>query len=281
MKTDFWLDYIPIWGVFALTVVVVFLIIWIGTFFGLRISRRPDHERETPLGTIIGASLGLLAFMLAFSFGITAQIFQTRRQLFLDEVNAIGTSYLRAGLLVEPHRGDVRKLLREYVNLRVNLAKEKLFRKPERLREAVSYAEALQDRMWSHAVALSEADRHSEIDALFIDSLNEMIDLQTSRVTAASYRIPKSIWYAMYFITVISMLMVGYQTGLSGRRNFKVGIMVALAFSTVLLLVVDIDRAAEGYFKLNQQPMFELHKKMQADIGALKNELNLLTVEQK
>ena len=99
MKSDFWLEKIPLWGVFCLTVAMVLVSIWIGTFLGQRRRRKPDHEAEASLGAIISATLGLLAFMLAFTFGIAAERFQTRRQLLLEEVNAIGTTYLRAGLL--------------------------------------------------------------------------------------------------------------------------------------------------------------------------------------
>ena len=264
MTDSFWLDRIPLWAVFVLTVAVVVFVIRVGMFFGQRRSRRPDHETEAPVGTIIAASLGLLAFMLAFTFGIAAQIFQTRRQLLLDEVNAIGTTYLRAGLLNEPHSSDMRRLLYEYVDLRVNLAKENLAKKPVRFQDAITRADMLQDQMWAHAVALSDADRSSVIDGLFVNSLNNMIDLQTSRVTAAFYRIPRMIWYAIYIITILSMFMVGYQSGLSSKSNFVIGIIMVLTFSTVLLLIVDLDRSTEGSFMLDQRPMLQLHRKMQA-----------------
>jgi hypothetical protein len=263
MKSDFWLDQFPLWGVFLLTVVVVLLSIGLGTFMGSRMRRKPEHEAEAPIGTIIGATLGLLAFMLAFTFGIAAEIFQTRRQLLLDEVNAIGTTYLRAELLLEPHRSDVRKLLREYVDIRVNLTKGDTPRQIEKLQEALSRSEALQDQMWSHAVAIAEADRSSEIDALFISSLNDVIDLHNSRVTVFRYRIPPVIWYALYFITILSMITVGYHAGLSGKSSLKVGLVLALTFSAVLWLIADLDRTAEGYFRVSQRPMFELQKKMQ------------------
>ena len=263
MKMDFWMDHIPLWGVFSLTVACVFLVICIGTFFGLRINRRPDHEKEAPLGVIVGASLALVGFMLAFSFSITAQVFQSRRQLLLDEVNAIGTAYLRAGLLSEPHGSEIRNLLRQYVDLRVSLVNVSRLQNPEKFKKAFSDSETLQDKMWSHAVAISQADRHSPIDALFIDSLNNMIDLQTSRITTASYRLPRIIWHAIYFITGISMFMVGYQIGLSGKSNLKVGILLALTFSAVLYLMVDLDRATEGHIRLSQKPMIELQQKLQ------------------
>ena len=262
MKSDFWLEQIPLWGVFLLTVAVVLLSIGFGTFLGGRRRRQPDHEAESSLGTIIGATLGLLAFMLAFTFGIAAGRLQTRMQLLLDEVNAIGTTYLRAGLLLEPHRSEIQKLLREYVDIRANLAKESILQQTKKLQEALSHSETLHDQMWSHAVAMAGADRNSEIDALFISSLNEMIDLHNSRVTVVQYRIPMAIWYALYLITTLSMVAVGYQAGLSGKSSLKAGIVLALTFSVVILLIADLDRAT-GSLRVGQQPMFELQKKLQ------------------
>jgi multisubunit Na+/H+ antiporter MnhC subunit len=266
MKTDFWLDQIPLWGVFLLTVAVVLFSIGLGTLLGRLRRRQPDHEAEAPLGTIIGASLGLLAFMLAFTFGIAAELFQNRRQLLLNEVNTIGTTYLRAGLLMEPHQSQVRELLRQYVDIRVGLAKEILLPLPQRMKklhEALVRSEALHDQMWSHAEALAKADRSSEIDAMFISSLNELIELHKSRVTVFKYRIPPVIWYVLYFITILSMVTVGYHVGLSGKSSLKMGVVLTLIFSAVMLLIVDLDRATEGHFQVSQQPMLELQKKMQ------------------
>jgi len=266
MKPDFWLEQIPLWGVFFLTVALVLLSILIGTVLGQRRRRQPNHETEASLGPIISSTLGLLAFMLAFTFGITAERFQTRRQFLLDEVNAISTTYLRAGLLLEPHRSQLRELLREYVDTRANVVKEDTKQQMQKLQEVISRSESLQSQMWSHAVALAKADRSSEIDALFISSLNEMIDLHTSRLTVFSYRVPPAIWHILFFITFLSMLTVGYQAGLLDKKVLKIGIVLALAFSAVVLLIADLDRGAEGRLQVSQRPMIELQKKMQMPI---------------
>ena len=263
MSSDFWLGQIPLWGIFGLTVAIVLLSIGAGTFLGQRRRRLPDHENESSLGTIIGATLGLLAFMLAFTFGMAADRFQMRKQLLLEEVNAVGTTYLRAGLLLEPHRSEIQKLLREYVDLRVDIVKQALHQKSEKFGDILSRSEALQEQLWSHAVALAKADRSSEIDALFISSLNEMIDLHNSRVTVLGYHIPTPIWYVLYFITIFSTITVGYQAGLSGKTSFNMGLILALTFSAVIFLIADLDRATEGSLRISQQPMYELQKKLQ------------------
>lgn len=262
MKPDFWMEHVSLWGVFLMTVVMILISIWAGTLLGQLRRRKPDHEAEGSLGTIISATLGLLAFMLAFTFGIASERFQTRRQLLLDEVNAIGTTYLRAGLLLEPHRSQIQKLLSEYVDIRVNLDKENVTQITD-VDAAILRSETLQDQMWSHAVAMAVAERSSEIDALFISSLNEMIDLQTSRVTVFRQHIPTMIWYVLYSITILSMATVGYQIGLIGKSILKVAIVLALTFSAVVFLITDLDRAAEGHLQVSQRPMYELQKKIQ------------------
>jgi hypothetical protein len=90
-------------------------------------------------------------------------------------------------------------------------------------------SDSIQGRLWSHAVALAQVDRSSEIYALFTESLNTVFDLQTSRVAVAlQYRIPSPIWTMLGLLTVISMLAVGFQFGVSGRRTAASAAVLAL-----------------------------------------------------
>jgi hypothetical protein len=93
------LDFLPLWGLFATTVGVVLLAVEAGFRLGRWRHQRSEQEKEPPVGAMVGAILGLLAFPLAFTFGLAASRFDTRRELVLDEANAIGRTYLRAALL--------------------------------------------------------------------------------------------------------------------------------------------------------------------------------------
>ena len=73
---------------------------------------------------IVGSILALLAFMMAFTFGMAGSRYNTRRAAVLDEANAIGTAYLRADLLPDAHRAEVRALLREYVDVRLGVQRD-------------------------------------------------------------------------------------------------------------------------------------------------------------
>src|SRR5215467_16260418 len=115
MQSNGPIDALPLWGIFIVILLLVLLSVEGGYRLGKYRRSRHEQEKEAPLGTMVGATLGLLAFILAFTFGLAANRFDTRRQLLLDEANAIGTTYLRAGML--PDRRDaMRALLRDYVD---------------------------------------------------------------------------------------------------------------------------------------------------------------------
>jgi hypothetical protein len=172
------LDALPLWGFFTLTLVLVLLAIEGGYRLGRFRVTHAEHEKEAPVGAMVAAMLGLLAFILAFTFGLAAQRFDTRRQVLLDEANAIGTTYLRAAMLTQ-HEEEIRALLRDYVDVRLNAVQTR-----GALAEGIRQSEVLQNRLWDHAVALARDNPDSIVVGLFVQSLNEVIDLHAKRVTA-------------------------------------------------------------------------------------------------
>lgn len=252
------LDALPLPFVFLGTVALVLLGIEAGFRLGGRRRARLGEAKEAPIGGAVGALLGLLAFLLAFTFGVAASRFDARRHLLLEEVNAIGTTYLRAGMQPEPQRSELRKLLKEYVNVRADLASH-----PEELAAGITRSEELQDRMWAAATIVAQADTHSEITSLLVASLNQMIDLHTERVVVGmQYRVPSVIWIVLSLVAVLSMLSMGYQFGLTGTRNVLISTVLGASFSLVILLIADLDRGAEGNLRVNQQPLLELQQKL-------------------
>lgn len=116
----------PVWGVFVGALLVVLLSIEAGYRWARHRQRlwqqTKEEEKEAPVGAMVGATLGLLAFVLAFTFGLSADHFHARQVSLLQEANAIRTTYLRAAFVPEPQRTEVRRLLREYVDQRLQWA---------------------------------------------------------------------------------------------------------------------------------------------------------------
>jgi len=250
------LDSISLWALFGITFVLILLAVETGFRVGRWRQRRAEHERETPVGAIVAAILGLLAFLLAFTFGMAASRFETRRELVLDEANAIGTAYLRAALVPEPQRTEIRTLLRDYVDIRL------VGVEPGMVATALARSEELQGRLWAQAVTVAEKNP-TPITSLFIQSLNEVIDLHAKRVTLGlRNRIPMMIWAALYFTAFLAMLGVGYHEGLTSKTRSLASLVLVVTFSGVLWLLADLDRPQEGLIKVSQQAMIDLRKSM-------------------
>ncbi|MCX6627612.1 MAG: hypothetical protein NTW28_08285 [Candidatus Solibacter sp.] len=202
--------------------------------------------------------MALLAFMLAFTFNGAAGRHDTRKSLVIEEANAIDKTFLRTSFLAEPYRAGIRGLLKTYVDIRVKAAAGEMD-----LGKATHESEALQDKMWALTAEAGQKEPASITTGLFIQSLNEVIDLHLKRVTVAiRNRVPPTIWATLYLLMFAGMLMMGTQIGLSGARNVAMEMALALSFSIVLFLVADLDRPQEGVINVSQQAMIELQAKL-------------------
>jgi len=253
------IDWIPLWLFLPLAVVVGLLCLEVGYRFGIWRRVHASEEKDAPVAAMAGSILGLLAFMLAFTFSLAASRFNDRRQAVLEEANAIGTTYLRARLLPEPQRSEVMALIRTNTQLRVEHLTE------SEIADVLSKSEALHEQIWSRAVAVADTNPGSIMTGLFIQSLNDMIDMHSKRMLVGlRSRIPTSIWLVLFGLAVAGMTSVGYQSGLSGTRRSPEMLVLALAFAFVFFLVVDLDRAHEGKLRVSQQSMIDLLKSMPA-----------------
>jgi ABC-type multidrug transport system fused ATPase/permease subunit len=249
---------ITIFGMFLIPLIVVLIPLLLGQHYGQYLRKRSSELQDAPVGTIVGAIFGLFAFMLAFTFQIAAERYNDRKELLLEDVTQIRTAYLRAGLIPEPFRSNSKKLLEEYVDLRVELASN-----PERLGQVIPRSEQILDTFWKYAEALAEQDRSSEVYALFTTSVNDLIDLQNQRITMTfEYRIPATILWILFVIALFSMFTMGFQFGLSGKGNFSISLILAVIFALVMFLIFALDRPETGLAKLNQKPMLTLQKQL-------------------
>ena len=249
-------DILPFWAVFAVTVLLILLSGDSGYRFGIYRRSRIEDEKEAPVGAMVSATLALLAFMLAITFSLAATRFDDRRSLVLQEANSVGTTYLRAAML--PERGpELRALLREYVDIRIAAAQGQL-----EFGEARRRSEELQTRMWAHATAVATAHPNSIIAGLFVQTLNELIDLHSMRLAALRARIPLAIWIALGSLALVGFAAMGYSTGLSRTRRSPAAVAVAFCFALVMVLIVDLDRPYEGLLRTSQQALVDARESM-------------------
>jgi hypothetical protein len=249
---------LPLWAFFLGTIVMSLLAVEVGFRLGRYQHQHKEPGQDAPVGGMVGATLGLLAFMLAFTFSMAGARFEARKQLVLDEANAIGTAYRKAELLPQPQSSEARTVLREYVDVRVMGATQR-----EKMAEAVARSEELHRLLWSQAVTLARKDPTQVGVGLFVQSVDQVIELHVTRMMVAGRgRIPVIIWMALYFLAILAMAGMGYQMGLASSRRSIVAIFLTVAFSSVIGLTADLDRGTDGFLRVSQQAMVDLQQSM-------------------
>jgi len=233
---------------------------FIGTFagsvgvveLGYRWARRKEkHEAEGPVGAMVGAVLGLLAFLLAITFSFAADRFIARKRAVIDEANAIRIAYMRSNLIAEPRRSEVQKILREYVGERLHWAGVQVTKPDASATEMLAALSA-------HAIAVGQENPSSETIAMFIESINRVEELHHERLMVRQRtRIPGVFWAALYVVAVLSLGAMGYYCGVSSEVRSPVMASVALAFAAVIVLIADLDLPMGNLASVNQQAMID------------------------
>ena len=179
-------DLFPLWITFLIVISLILAATWSGVAFA-HWRKENVSEEDAPLNTIVAANLALLAFMLAFTFGLSTTRFDARKMYILEEINAIETTWLRSGLISEPKRSEVKDLLKEYVRIRVELAEH-----PEIAKEVIVQSNIIHHKLWSVVTDLvNEVPRNDEVNTLLISAVNDMLKNQTKRIAVTiSHRIP-------------------------------------------------------------------------------------------
>ncbi|OPY08376.1 MAG: hypothetical protein A4E66_01868 [Syntrophus sp. PtaB.Bin001] len=239
----------------ALIIIIFFLLVMtIGYLIGKRHRKQEAlaEKREKTAGTLTGAMLALLGFMLAISLSMADSKFQQRRELVLDEANAISTSMLRAQAIGGVHGTEIARLLENYTRLRLEFFAAGEDR--TRLKKVYEQTQILQKSIWDHVSAIVQS-APTPISSLLLSSLNEVFDLGTARRWVLEVRIPPYVIKLLLVFSLLSMGTVGYYFGICGVYHPVFSGLLFVALTFIILLIVDLDRPRSGYIKPEQSPL--------------------------
>jgi hypothetical protein len=227
----------------------------LGAWVGRRQSQRHEAPAGAQIGAIQGAMLGLLGLFLGFSFAGAASRFMERQDLIVREANAIGTAFLRADLLDEPHAGVLRRVLSEYVAHRLDvsraLASGSAIEAPDHDRFAEFHA-----AMWDAACVGVEAK--PAVTLAIVGPMNEVIDLHTTRLAAGRKHLPVFVLGLLLACSGLAVAVIGFGSGVSGRGSMAMGVALCVVMAASLWATIDLDHPRAGLIRLSDAPLAEL-----------------------
>ncbi|MAM88354.1 MAG: hypothetical protein CME36_13705 [unclassified Hahellaceae] len=241
--------------------VSMMIVVEIGYRLGTRTSGKASEPTKAQINTIQGSLLGILALLLGFTFSLALQRFDARSVAVVDEANAIGTTALRAQLLPDPLKAEVTDLLKQYTDNRVGAATVALDHEEQR---AVLLTEGSQllDQLWLKAIESAEMDGGPVRSGLFIQALNDMIDEYTNRDAVLSRHVPELVLMLLHGTFLMTGLLVGYASGVSGHRASFVSYILIGLIVLLVFIIIDLDRPRRGLIEVDQKSLLDLQRSL-------------------
>ncbi|HEY1461687.1 MAG TPA: hypothetical protein VGH59_16725 [Casimicrobiaceae bacterium] len=249
-------------GLLFLAAIIAFIAaIEIAFRLGRRHSPKSDDVLRSHVGGLQAALLGLLALLLGFNFAMAVARFDARKVLLQEEVSAINTTYLRAQLLAPREREEVTGLLKTYVDTRVDFMNAVVDN--ARIDTAIAASVRIETQLWGIAGRLVEQGASAVSTGLFIQSVNEMINVNEKRRAALDNHVPETVLQLLCVVALVALGFIAYAYGLSGRPRHGSILIFAVLISVVLTIIIDLDRPRRGLIRVSDEGMVRLQETLE------------------
>jgi hypothetical protein len=221
-----------------------------------------DDREKSHTSALQGATLGLLALLLGFTFAMAVTRYDNRKAVVLEQANAIGTAELRSRLLPAAQAEAAAKLFREYVE--TWLAHKAAGTDAAAIAATESRAGDIETKLWDLARAATAADPHSIPAGLFATAMNDVIDLHEKRRRSLEDRVPEVVFILLFAVSAFALGQIAYSSGLSGHRHPVANVLFAGIIALVLIIIMDIDRPRRGLIQVSQDSLLRLQESLQS-----------------
>ncbi|CAN7314905.1 hypothetical protein LJR219_001638 [Phenylobacterium sp. LjRoot219] len=213
-----------------------------------RYVNRKEGAIEELGGNYLGSSLGLLALLVGFSFGMAVDRYNTRRNLVSEEANAISTTFRRVQALDEPDRSRLTLSLLPYAEAREAFS---LAKTAKDLRETEARTDEREAEFWATVSSVTSKDPPARA---VLDAANAMFNTAATRRAAVEAVIPRVILGALLLYALIASVLMGYSHPPS-RRSLPVSVIQFVLLSLAFGMIIDLDRPRTGFATVDQHPV--------------------------
>lgn len=250
------------WHVTVFIPAVLLLFSEVGYLLGhKRHTHQRDEKDKSHVSEVQSAILGLMGLLLGFSFAMGVSRYDARRSLVVQESNSIGTTWLRAHFLPPEHRDPIKRMLREYVDVRIRL--QGSFGDDTQGAAEIQRSAELETALWAHTTEVAIKAPHAITNG-FVFTMNEMIDTDAERLAALRNRIPGGVWLLLVIVAAFGCFTTGYSSGFRGSRSAFTSLAFPILVTVVMLLIYDLMHPHEGLVGISLQSLMDLRSMMDA-----------------
>jgi hypothetical protein len=220
---------------------------WLGSLI-----RSTDEPFDRQVALVRTSTAALVAFLIGFSFSGAASRFIERQDIIVKEANALGTAYLRADVIAEAQRNELKAALREYTADRVRLLSGE---KHDQIPPLLAKVGGLHERMWRSAI--NGIQGNASLMMVVLPSINEVIDLHSTHLALARRHLPLPIVAVLLATAAISVGLIGFGNGRAGRRFSLLDSVYGVVLAVALWMTIDLDYPGIGIMRVSNRSVVE------------------------
>lgn len=221
----------------------------VGRRIGVRRAATNREATTSSTATVDAAVFGLMGLLLAFTFSGAMQRWDARRDLVVQETNAIGTAWLRIDSLPADAQPALRELFRRYLDARLGVYRS--LPDVDAARAELALSSDLQGEIWTYSMAKCLDPSAEKARLLLLPALNEMIDITTNRTMAMLTHPPMVIYVLLFALVLASSLVAGFAMSAAPTRSWMHMLCFAAAMSVGLYVILDLEFPRAGLIRIN------------------------------
>jgi len=215
-----------------------------------------------------GVVFALLGLMIAFTFTSSAERFDERRKLIIEQANAIGTAWLRVDLLAQPDREPIRRYMQDWVKLYLETVSLPPEEDSSEFKARLTQAQSLQNQAWQAAVAAVDRSNRPQYAILVLSPINDWIDLTSTRVEMSDRGLPPLVMPTLIALAIAGAVLAGFGMAKQQARNPLHILLFAGTIAFSLYVIIDMSHPRSGLIRLDaaDNAMRQLYQSMTAEV---------------
>ena len=247
----------PLWLLCVILLVSLVVFEFLGRVLRQFLRRRAGAGTDAAadgIDYLLSSVFALLGLLIAFTFGMALDRYESRRDLVVQEANAIGTAHIRTAFAAEPMQSQLRDQLEAYAKTRLAYGQAAFHDKPPLAAESERQRAALA----SLGIAATQSVASAPMGPAVMASVNEVIDVGSTREAINLAKVPTSVVAMLVGYALISAFVLGYSQAIPSLVQRIGNGLLFLLLTLSLVTIFDLDRPATGTIKVSQQPLVDL-----------------------
>jgi hypothetical protein len=257
--------YYPIWAVGLVFIAILTTTLELSFRIGLK-NREAWKDADSGGGAVVLTSMfALMGLVLAFTYSIGVNHYDANKKAVIMEANALSTAFLKANLVAEPGRTELKTKLLEYARTRTFRWGAYITNEERKIALRITLDQ--QAELWLATTHVVDQGDRGPISSSLVSAINDAIDAHTIRLAAILDKLPRVVIWMLLFLAAASLGVAGYNAGIQGRMSRFRMTALTLVIGCLMLIILDFDRPGDGFIIADDSSIDNVIADMEADLG--------------